>query len=235
MSKSFLFRSTSSSEWWMAQVLCTNGIKCCFINYRQRIQSEQMTGLIAFHWKSCYKYFMTQKPWNTRALYICCQALPAKKVGKKNGESVSQAGVLKLTGRLRSRTKRNDVVTRFCIQLWHWLWRIVVGKILIHTVVVISLMRTIWQDFVHSLANLPWKWQAITSWRNQGFLTLTSFVTPYKVRSERAPRGSYFFRMIHQCPRCSKQDKSATNLALNLSWHYLIQFKHECVIYSTSR
>jgi hypothetical protein len=29
-----------------AQVLCTNGIQCCFINYRQWIQSEQMTGLI---------------------------------------------------------------------------------------------------------------------------------------------------------------------------------------------
>jgi hypothetical protein len=43
-----------------AQVLCTNGIQCCFINYRQRIQSEQMTGLIAFHWKSFYNYFMTR-------------------------------------------------------------------------------------------------------------------------------------------------------------------------------
>jgi hypothetical protein len=43
-----------------AQVLCTNGINCCFINYRQRIQSEQMTVLIAFHWKSFCKYFMNK-------------------------------------------------------------------------------------------------------------------------------------------------------------------------------
>jgi hypothetical protein len=53
-----------------AQVLCTNGVQCCFIDYRQRIQSEQMTGLIAFHWKSFYKYFMTQKPWNSPHHYI---------------------------------------------------------------------------------------------------------------------------------------------------------------------
>jgi hypothetical protein len=31
-----------------AQVLCSNGIQCCFINYRQRIQSEEMTGWLLF-------------------------------------------------------------------------------------------------------------------------------------------------------------------------------------------
>jgi hypothetical protein len=37
---------------WYARVLCSNGIQCCYINYRQRIQSEQMTGLTAFHSKT---------------------------------------------------------------------------------------------------------------------------------------------------------------------------------------
>jgi hypothetical protein len=38
---------------WYAQVICTNGIQCCF-NYRQRIHSEQMTGLIASQSKTMY-------------------------------------------------------------------------------------------------------------------------------------------------------------------------------------
>jgi hypothetical protein len=68
-----------------------------------------MIGLIAFHWKFFYKYFMIQKPLKLASpLVVSCKGL-RKSSEKTMGilESVSQAGVLKLTGRLRNGYLKN--------------------------------------------------------------------------------------------------------------------------------